>query len=174
MKAFSQFVGEAYAVLGGTRFERRTPTSSELKAAQDARAATQGTFRQKEMAAIKASVKPPALTSAPTPSATPEPPATPAPRRSDIRDRPVGARANFDPSRETTQISRRTPNIPSSQPTAQSTGPGSAEDEEDIRKYYSNLPGFKYRNKMPIKASKVAPGYYTKGGKIYFDKSADQ
>jgi len=33
MKAFSQFVREAYAVLDSTRFERRTPTSSELKAA---------------------------------------------------------------------------------------------------------------------------------------------
>jgi len=33
MKAFSQFVREAYAVLDSTRFERRTPTFSELEAA---------------------------------------------------------------------------------------------------------------------------------------------
>jgi len=119
MKAFSQFVGEAYAVLGGTRFERRTPTSSELKAAQDARAATQGTFRQKEMAAIKASVKPPA----PTPAAAVTPAAAPAPKPSALSQRVAGYRAGGPPmgprEKALNPISRNTSSISPAQPTEQ-------------------------------------------------------
>jgi len=97
---------------------------------------------------------------------------------------PVSVMRTPTPSNSTTTPASPTPqsnqkpqgvtNTPTPQPIAQSTGPkpGSAEDEEDIKNYYSNLPGFKYRKQIPIKPSKVAPGYYTKGGKIYFDKSA--
>ena len=119
MKAFSQFVGEAYAVLGGTRFERRTPTSSELEAAGRARKQTQGTPKQKEMAAIKAGVDPAAY----PPAAAVTPAAAPAPKPSALSQRVAGYRAGGPPmgprEKALNPISRNTSSISPAQPTEQ-------------------------------------------------------
>ena len=78
--------GPATGMLGKTSFERRTPTSSELKAAQSARASgaspekalqaaksAGGALSQATAAASKPAAFSPSSTSTPTPTATPKP-----------------------------------------------------------------------------------------------------
>lgn len=150
MKTFSQFIEQAYGNVGGITFARRTPTSSELKAAQTARANTQGTTRQKELAAVRAGVSAGISPTAPQPPTSPETPATPAPvvakRPFDIRNRDVNARGSFDPRFDKGPANatvRRSVNTPApstpSTPVDSSPTPGSPEDDADIRKSY---PGF--------------------------------
>lgn len=164
MKSFSQFLGEAYGVVGGTRFERRTPTSAELKAAQVARDITKGTTRQKEMAAVRAGVNASRLsTPTPTPAAPQTPVAsTPAPRKPyDVRSRDINARGSFDPRFDTSEPTRNISTSAAQQRTQPSQSeppagpkPGSPEDEEDIRKYYNSLPGPKKYGTNPSKNPK--------------------
>lgn len=150
MKTFSQFIEQAYGNVRGITFARRTPTSAELKAAQTARANTQGTTRQKELAAVRAGVTAGMTPSAPQPPTMPKTPATPAPvvakRPVDIRNRDINARGSFDPRFDKGPASstvRRSVTTPAAQtppaPADSSTAPGSPEDDADIRKAY---PGF--------------------------------
>lgn len=146
MKTFSQFIEQAYGNVGGITFARRTPTSSELKAAQTARANTQGTTRQKELAAVRAGVSAGISPTAPQPPTTPKTPATPAPVVAkgpvDIRSRDINARGSFDPRFDKTPASatmRRSVSTPDTPTPPTPPASGTPEDDADIRKSY---PGF--------------------------------